>query len=164
MRCSRESEWAKETIGAKSIYSRTGNFPGTWTVYKALWLKENEPAIYKKTHKFLLVQDYIIYKLTDKLVTTSSSAIRSGCLDVTSPTRWAEDILDLFNIPTSLWIDEILPAGKVVGKITKRSSSLTGLPHGLPVVTTAGDQPHCRLPSGGFHLEWRVRPNELVQG
>lgn len=60
---------------------------------------------------------------------------------MTSPTKWAEDILDLFDIPASLWVDGILPGGELVGKITKRSSSLTGLPQGLPVVTTAGDQP-----------------------
>ncbi|MFQ5835980.1 MAG: FGGY-family carbohydrate kinase, partial [bacterium] len=148
IRCSRQNEWAREKIGAKKIYSRTGNFPSIWTVYKAMWLKENEPEIYRKTYKFLLVQDYLIYRLTGRLVTTSSSAIQTGCLDVTSPTRWAEDILDLFNIPVCLWVDEILPGGEVVGKITKKSSSLTGLPQGLPVVTTAGDQPCGTLGAG----------------
>lgn len=147
-RCSRQNEWAREKIGAKKIYSRTGNFPSIWTVYKAMWLKENEPEIYRKTYKFLLVQDYIIYKLTGRLVTTSSSAIQTGCLDVTSPTRWAEDILALFNIPASLWVDEILPGGEVVGKISKEASGLTSLPQGLTVVATAGDQPCGTLGAG----------------
>ncbi len=148
MRCTKQNVWAREKIGVKRIYSRTGNFPSIWTVYKAMWLKKNEPETYRKTYKFLLVQDYIIYKLTGRLVTTSSSAIQTGCLDVTSPTKWAEDILDLFDIPASLWVDGILPGGELVGKITKGSSSLTGLPQGLPVVTTAGDQPCGTLGAG----------------
>ncbi len=148
IRCTKQNEWAGEKIGREKIYSRTGNFPSIWTVYKALWLKENEPEIYRKTYKFILVQDYIIYKLTGKLVTTSSSAIQTGCLDVTSPTKWAEDILDLFDIPVKLWVDEILPGGEVVGKITREASNSTGLPSGLPVVTTAGDQPCGALGAG----------------
>jgi len=31
---------------------------------KLLWIKENEPETLKKTHKFLLVNGYIIHKLT----------------------------------------------------------------------------------------------------
>ncbi|MGQ9632196.1 MAG: xylulokinase [bacterium] len=148
IRCSKQNEWAREKIGAERIYSRTGNFPSIWTVYKAMWLKENEPEIYRKTHKFLLVQDYVIYKLTGRLATTSSSAIQTGCLDVASPRRWAEDVLDLLGIPVELWVDEILPGGEVVGEVTREASDSTGLPLGLPVVTTAGDQPCGALGAG----------------
>lgn len=158
IRCSRQNEWAREKIGIKKIYFRTGNFPSIWTVYKVMWLKENEPEIYRKTYKFLLVQDYIIYKLTGKLVTTSSSAIQTGCLDVTSPTKWANDILDLFDIPVKLWVDEILPGGEIAGKITKEASNLTGLPQGLPVVTTAGDQP-CGALGAGVNQEGMLAIN-----
>ncbi len=158
IRCTKQNEWAREKIGIEKIYTRTGNFPSIWTVYKALWLKENEPEIYRKTYKFILVQDYIIYKLTEKLVTTSSSAIQTGCLDVISPTKWAEDILDLFDIPVKLWVDEILPGGEVVGKITREASNSTGLPSGLPVVTTAGDQP-CGALGAGVNQEGMLAIN-----
>jgi len=158
IRCTRQSEWAEERIGKEKIYSRTGNFPSIWTVYKAMWLKENEPEVYKKTYKFLLVQDYIIYKLTGRLVTTSSSAIQTGCLDVALPTKWAEDILNLCGISAKLWIDEILPGGKAVGKVTKEASLFTGLPQGLPVVTTAGDQP-CGALGAGVNQEGMLAIN-----
>ena len=158
MRCSKQNEWAREKIGIEKIYTRTGNFPSIWTVYKAMWLRENEPENYRKIYKFLLVQDYIIYKLTGRLITTSSSAIQTGCLDVTSPTKWAEDILDFFNIPIKLWVDEILPGGEMVGKITKEASGFTGLPEGLPVVTTAGDQP-CGALGAGVNQEGMLAIN-----
>lgn len=148
IRCSRQNEWVARKIGKERIYQRTGNFPSLWTVYKVLWIKENEPEIYRKTYKFLLVQDYIIYKLTGRLVTTSSSAIQTGCLDVTNPTKWAEDILNLLDIPLRLWVDEILPGGSVVGKVSPQAAVLTGLPAGVPVVTSAGDQPCGTLGAG----------------
>ncbi len=158
MRCTKQNEWAKEKIGIEKIYTRTGNFPSIWTVYKAMWLRENELENYRKIYKFLLVQDYIIYKLTGRLVTTSSSAIQTGCLDVASPSKWAEDILDLFNIPIKLWVDEILPGGEMVGKVTQEASALTGLPEGLPVVTTAGDQP-CGALGAGVNQEGMLAIN-----
>jgi len=42
-----------------------GVFEGK-TSYEAMWLKKNEPETYRKTYKFLLVQDCIIYKLTGR--------------------------------------------------------------------------------------------------
>ncbi len=148
IRCSQQNEWAEKNVGREKIYFRTGNFPSLWTVYKIMWLKENEPETYRKTYKFLLVQDYIIYKLTGKLVTTSSSAIQTGCLDVNHPTRWAEDILNLLDIPVELLVEDIFPGGEEIGKVTEEASNLTGLPQGLPVVTTAGDQPCGTLGAG----------------
>jgi len=152
IRCSKQNEWATKNVGKEKIYSRTGSPPSLWTVYKAMWLRDNRPEIYNKTYKLLLVQDYIIYKLTGRLITTSSSAIQTGCLDVTAPTKWAEDILHLFNIPVQLWVEKILPGGQVAGRITPEAANSTGLPSGLLVVTTAGDQP-CGVLGAGINQE-----------
>lgn len=141
MRCGAQAEWATKEVGKERIYTRTGNFPSIWSVYKAMWLRDNEPGVYKRTYKLLLVQDYILYKLTGKLVTSSSSAIQTGCLDVASPTRWAKDILGLLGIPSHLWSEKILPGGVQVGGVKREAALLTGLQEGTPVIITAGDQP-----------------------
>jgi len=141
IRCSEQNEWALAKVGRRQIYQRTGYNPGIWTVYKAMWLRDNEPDVYDRMHKFLLVQDYLTYKLTGELVTTSSAAVMTGCLDVAHRHRWAEDILSQFGISSDIWVKTILPGGQIAGKITSQAAQATGLPEGLPVVTAAGDQP-----------------------
>lgn len=141
IRCSAQNEWAVEKVGRQQIYQRTGYNPGIWTVYKAMWLRDEEPDVYGRMGKFLLVQDYLTYKLTGELVTTSSAAVMTGCLDVAHRHRWADDILKEFGVSSTIWVDKILPGGQIAGKICAEASRATGLPEGMPVVTAAGDQP-----------------------
>jgi xylulokinase len=141
IRCSEQNEWALEKVGRRQIYQRTGYNPGIWTVYKAMWLRDNEPEVYHRMDKFLLVQDYLTYKLTGELVTTSSAAVMTGCLDVAHRHQWAEDILSQFGISSDIWVKTILPGGQIAGKINAQAAQATGLPEGLPIVTAAGDQP-----------------------
>ena len=141
IRCGDQNEWALNKVGRQRIYEQTGYNPGIWTVYKAMWLRDKEPDLYQRMHKFLLVQDYLTYKLTGELVTTSSAAVMTGCLDVAHRHRWAEDILQDFDISPSIWVEKILPGGQIAGRVHSKASRETGLPEGLPVLTAAGDQP-----------------------
>lgn len=141
IRCSDEAEYARSEIGGAHVFERTGYSPGQWTLYKALWLKRNEPEIYNKTYKLLLVQDYLIQKLTGQLVTLTGAATMTGALDIADRHRWAEDVIDAMGVRRDIWIDNILPGCAEAGRITSKAASETGLPEGLPVITTAGDQP-----------------------
>jgi len=147
-RCVNEIEYAKKVIGDKEIFKKTGTAPGYWTIYKILWLKNNRPDIYKTAYKFVLVPDYICYKLTGKLVTTQSAAILTGALDVRNPNRWQSDILDALGIDRRLMVDEILPSCKIIGEITSEAARKTSIPKGVPVITAAGDQPCGTLGAG----------------
>lgn len=148
LRCSEQNKRALEILDGQDIYKRTGYKPGLWTMYKVMWLKDNEPETYSKTYKVLLVQDYLLYKLTGELVTTASTAVTTGCLDITNTQQWASDILEAFDISPSLWIDKILNGGETAGFISKDAAKQTGLKEGLPVITAAGDQPCGALGSG----------------
>ena len=140
-RCSDEAEWASKNIGSQKIYSLTGFPPGTMTIYKTLWLKRNEPEIYNNTYKFLLVQDYLIYKLTGKITGTSSSTSFAGCLDINNITSYATYLFEALGLSMNKWPDRILKGGTIAGGVTEEASNLTGLLQGTPVVTTGGDQP-----------------------
>jgi xylulokinase len=111
-------------------------------------LKNNEPEVYEKTYKLLLVQDYLIYRLTGNLVTLQGAATMTGALDIENPSRWATDVIEKLGVRTDVWIDPILPGGTVAGYVTKEAARETGLPEGLPVVTGAGDQPCGTLGAG----------------
>ncbi|GAJ23469.1 unnamed protein product, partial [marine sediment metagenome] len=74
MRCGDQAEQACKKLGIEKIYRRTGFPPATMTLYKIMWIRDNEPDIYKKAHKFLLVSDYVIARLTGVVATVESSA------------------------------------------------------------------------------------------
>ena len=92
-RCGKEAEEVASTLGENNVYAETGYVPHVWSVYKILWLKKNKPDIYIKTFKWMLVQDFLVYRLTGELVTTCSSAVMMGCLDIQNPTQWAVEFL-----------------------------------------------------------------------
>src|SRR5512139_3639758 len=48
-----------------TVYSRTGipEIIPTWPACKISWLRENEPEIFTRSAKFVLVQDYLVYRL-----------------------------------------------------------------------------------------------------
>ena len=155
IRCAKEAEHAARILGKEHIFERTGYPPGQWTLYKALWLKNNEPELYEKIYKLVLVQDYLIYKLTDRLITLPGAMTMTGALDIANPDRWAMDVIKSLGVREDIWIDEIIPGGSVAGYVTKKASRETGLPEGLPVVTGAGDQP-CGILGAGV-----TQPGEL---
>ncbi len=147
-RCSAEAEYAKQQIGTAEIFKRTGYPPAQWTLYKVLWLKNHEPEIYQRTHKILLVQDYLVQKLTSNLVMPQGSGAMTGALDIEHPDRWALDIMSSLGIREDLWLPDIIPSGSLAGTITKAASQITGLPEGLPVIAAGGDQPCGNLGAG----------------
>ncbi len=141
MRCGDQAEHAAKKIGLKKIYERTGFPPATMTLYKILWIKENEPEIYKKAYKFLLAADYVIAQLTGEIATAEGSATFTGALDITKKDQWAADILKELEIDLSKFPEKIFSGGEVVGFISGRAAEETGMPEGLPVIATGGDQP-----------------------
>jgi sugar (pentulose or hexulose) kinase len=141
MRCGDQVEWALKQLGQKDIYNKTGFPPANMSLYKILWLKNNEFEIYKKTYKFLLVTDYLIARLTDVISTVEGTATYSGALDITKKNEWALDVLKVLGIDVVKFPEKIYSGGQLIGHITKKASIDTGLPEGLPIIAAGGDQP-----------------------
>ncbi len=117
-------------------YTNNNMLPG-FTAGKILWIKHNEPEIYKKIRRFLLPKDYIRLRLTGVVATDVSDASGTGLFDV-GKRDWAYELvekigLDKIELPKAYESDE------VTGYITKEASELTGLPQGLPVCGGGGD-------------------------
>ena len=114
-----------------------------YTISKILWMKENREEIKKRVYKYLLFEDFIIYKLTGEFCISFSQAARTGAFDVRQST-FCEDILKLadcnkeqFSIPS--------PSGTIAG-VVKTLEYL----YGVPVVTGGQDQV-CAALGAGIH-------------
>ena len=107
-----------ENFSLDEVYRVTGQHeivPG-WPASKILWLRNNEPKIFAKTAKFLMVEDYLIYRLTGKFVTDHALNPSSLYYDIENFCWWA-DMLDFLKI-SSKQLPELLYSGGIAGQIS----------------------------------------------
>jgi xylulokinase len=102
-----------------------------------LWLKENEPDIYKQTRWVLQPKDWIRLKLTGQVHAEPSDASATLLYDLEKD-DWAHDLVETLE----LRIDFLAPLVKsraVAGTLTKEAATELGLSENIPVAAGAGD-------------------------
>jgi len=149
-RATAESAELSGRFSADAYYQRTGlpEVGPANPVAKILWIKNHEPEIFRACSRFLLLEDFLIYQLTGKLVSEPSLASSTGYFDFGRDNWWGE-ILDFAEIPMQRF-PEILPCGHPVGTLTKSTAQLLGLPESVLVTTGAMDQIAAALAVGNF--------------
>lgn len=107
----------------------------------ANWIRQNQPDIWERTHKYLLLSGYFIYRLTGEF--NESTGNNVGYLPINNRTyQWADenDIKwKLFPIERDKLPALVKPSIQL-GQITPRASRETGIPDGLPVIAAATDK------------------------
>jgi xylulokinase len=90
-------QFAAEFGGAKGLIDLAGNpiLPG-YTAPKLLWLKENEPANFRRTKTVLLPHDYLNFWLTGEKKMEYGDASGTGWMNVRTRT-WCEPILNFID-------------------------------------------------------------------
>ncbi len=135
-------------IGSKKIYETTGlTIDPYFSLTKILWFKEKKPEIYNKTWKFMLVSDFIIYKLTSKCVSDHSNASRTMLFDI-SKQKYSEEIASILEIDLDKMPDTI-ECGTQVDNII---SSESGFNKDTLVISGAGDQQSAALGVGATSI------------
>lgn len=141
--------WWLEHIGADEQFARGGN--QLWTFNTALrlrWMREHEPAILDKTHKWLLIEDFVNFMLCGETATDYSMASTTLLFDQRTR-RWNDDFLRRSGIDRSLLCDP-QPAGTLIGRVHGAAAEITGLKKGTPVVLGGHDYCCGCLPTGAF--------------
>lgn len=138
-----------ERIDEANYYRITGNkiYP-TYTLPKLMWLKDNEPEVYKRTYKFLQPKDYLVCRLTGTFVTDYSDASGTAALDM--PNRnWSEEVLELAGVDEDK-LPEIRSSTDSPGTVNRPAARESGLVEGTPVIIGAGDGPCGNLGAGVY--------------
>jgi gluconokinase len=82
----------------KAFYKSTGLPIHTFCpMTKILWLRENEPEIFAKTHKFISIKEYVWHQLTGEYVIDSSMASGTGMMNIEN-LQWDSTILNHLGI------------------------------------------------------------------
>jgi sugar (pentulose or hexulose) kinase len=148
-RASKQAAYLNERFG-KVVYARTGipEILPTWSACKILWIRQNEPEIFGRARKFLLVQDYLIYRLTGRFVTDGSISCTTLNYDLIKNAWWTE-MQDTIGIKTSQ-LPEIVQPGTSVGTLSSEAAQLLGLTTRTCVVTGGMDQAVGAIGAGNF--------------
>ncbi|NLE68264.1 MAG: hypothetical protein GX608_12665, partial [Lentisphaerae bacterium] len=125
----------------------------TYSVSKLLHLKYNEKETFLKTHKFLLIEDYIYFKLSGEAYTDYSLACRTMLFDIRKK-EWSAPLMEKFGFDPDRFSTPV-QSGAVIGQISAAIARETGLPASLRLVMGGHDQPVNAMGAG-------VRKNSTV--
>ncbi len=106
----------EELVDAAVLYEHTGiqkqNFN---TIYQLFNDKKIRKDVYDKAHGFLLLPDYLAYRLTGNISTEYTNATTTGLVNAAS-CRWDEELIERLGLKKSLFT-EIVNPGTVIGKL-----------------------------------------------
>jgi sugar (pentulose or hexulose) kinase len=127
MRSEKECRELSSVLDADLCYKITGQpeIIPTWPLTKILWLKNNEPDVFKKAHKYLLLKDFIIYRLTGQMVGEHSIYTFSHYFNMVEKTYW-EEPLNYCGVRMDQLPKLVAPC-YVVGCVTPEACIRTGL-------------------------------------
>ncbi len=105
------------------------------------WIIENEPEVWQKTYKYLMLSGYLNFLLTGNMVDSSAGII--GHIPFDSKVRgWMKKgniKRVIYDVEEEKLCDVIEP-GDIVGTITEKASQLTGIKEGLELIATGADK------------------------
>lgn len=109
---------------------------------RAQWVRKNEPELWEKTDKYVLLSCYLNLKLTGKVSDSAASQIGYIPFDVKNFDWRKTDgsvFYRLFGISKAQMPELVLPGG-LLGGVTAEAAGETGIPEGLPVIAAASDK------------------------
>ena len=131
-----EARQIAAAFDADEVYRRTGQHeivPG-WTAAKILWIRNHEAQLFKQAARFLMVEDYIIYRLTGEYVTDHAINPSTLYYDLTQ-SDWWDEMLAFLGISRSQ-----LPQLRFSGRDGAALRASIGLSSNTTVVSTPMDQ------------------------
>jgi len=133
-----QEHWLGQRIARETVYRITGHrLSASYSLCKMLWLRDNQPDIYKAAYKFVHAKDAIVARLTGNFVTDLSDASGMNLYDL-EQNEWSGVILDAAQIREDQ-LPSLRASTDVVGQVLPAIADEVGLNAGTPVVIGAGD-------------------------
>lgn len=138
-RTQKQCDEIRELIGKEEFIRITGNDALTgFTAPKILWVKEEEPAIFKKINHILLPKDYIRLRLTGEYAMDRAGGSGTVLFDL-AHRDWSPDLIKTMGFNPA-WFPPTFEGTQLTGTLTKQAAEEVGLVEGIPVFGGGGDQ------------------------
>lgn len=130
-------------LGEAYCASSLLNSPANFTASKLKWVKENEPDLFNKVHKFMLPGDYIAYRLSG-VINSTVTGLSEGIFWDFNKNEVSSELLNNYGIKDET-VPDIVPAFGLQSKVDQNGASISGLAEGTEIRYRAGDQPNNAL-------------------
>lgn len=140
---------AFEEIGEEKCTEYLLNSPSNFTASKLKWVKDHEPDIFSKIHKFMLPGDYIAMKFSGEINTTVSGLSEGIFWDFKNK-EIATFLMDYYGLDTNL-VPDIVDTFGLQSSVSEKGALESGLQVGTPILYRAGDQPNNALSLNVFN-------------
>lgn len=127
--------------GKENLIRELGNsIIPAFTLPKILWLKNNQPEIYKQLSTILLPHDYINFYFTGNKVMEFGDASGTGILDIRKKT-WSKKILKMIDFEKDLYVclPALMEAHKKSGNLLNSVAKELGLNANVIISSGGGD-------------------------
>lgn len=126
-RSQEECAYISTLVTDEECYKVTGQCAvlPTWPATKILWLQKNRPEVYENACKYVLIKDYIAYRLSGKLFCECSIATFSFYFDIHNRCYWKK-MLDIIGVKESQ-LPELIEPGTDLGGLTPETAEKTRL-------------------------------------
>jgi xylulokinase len=145
-RASKQAQWIADNLKDET-WEINGNISDAGNpAPKIMWIKENEPEVYEKTHMFLHANGYLGYRLTGEYsMDISEAGLSQFCNTKTG--EYSDVLLDGCGIDRAK-LPPIFNCTDIIGKVTAAAAAKTGLAEGTPVIAGAMDNVAAGLGAG----------------
>jgi len=140
------SAWSN-SFGEAKIYNITGHTPHPlFTLFKILWIKENQPHIWKNASLFLCFEDLFHYRVGLEPKISWPLAGRTMLFDVMKH-EWNNEILEKVGLPSGKLAIPAAP-GEITGIISLQHGSKLGFKNPVTIIAGGHDQTCAALGAG----------------
>lgn len=137
----------REAFDPREFYARTGcPLHSVFLPAKIAWLKQREPEVWRRSRFIASIKEYVIYRLTGKLVCDQSVASGTGLMNIYSR-EWDRWILDSLGLEEG-GLGTLVTPFAIVGDVSSDVARQWGLKAGTPIVIGGGDAALSNLGAG----------------
>ncbi len=129
----------REAVGPERLIEITGNDALTgFTAPKLVWVRDNEPDVWRRIAHVLLPKDFVRLRLTGEYALDKADGAGTILFDLAAR-DWSPEVLAALRIDPA-WMPRTYEGPEVTGTVSATAAAATGLRSGTPVVAGGGDQ------------------------
>lgn len=136
-----------EQMSPADFYAHVGvNLDSSHAVFKALWVRDNEPEVFARAALLLPPGSFVLREVAGVTASDYSNASSLGLLDPRTR-RWSEPVLAAAEVDAAM-LPELAAGTEPVGTVTAAFAEATGLAPETLVVMGCGDEMAATLGAG----------------
>lgn len=132
-----DSSTLREAGLEREIFDRAGDWPTLHGLPRLMWLKRNDPATFSNVGKFMLVSDWVVYRLCGEIATEPGNASSTLLMDLQTR-EWSHELMEHCGLPSDIF-PTVVDAGTILGKIGMEIADQTGFAPGTLVSVGVAD-------------------------